>query len=449
MHSENEVPSYEEPTNITRRSVVVGSAATIAALLSGGGTYLAMRPQSQEKKLAGLRSDFEKRKANAFKEGPLHTNTVRELVIDQETLQYLEAQKWGDNLPTPLALPSSLEKFRTHQIDPFMRAVLTDFQERDKETQQRMGETHAPFHRLVDLKTSLQEIQGPTLTYNEAYNSPLYGMQFCRDGKRRVQCASESQLLLLLADMAGMDDVVVIHFDGHLLPGLVSKDGKLSGVEMTKRGPAQVQFGSIEELKNSDTYEMKVTRLHDYLLLCLLDSQAEIKQVSKRGVLVDTAPKKQLEGKKAVAQNVKRNDPLAFGTPDADPGDKEMGQELVIRPDVFAKGSSIYAPKEREVFSTPLLPSDMAFGKYGVRYENGEFIDTRTNLVISKDQAWEIYNRNRPKDTFDAQSVIIDLDKGKRTGKLKSLPFKSQGTMVQPGSPDDPTRWKIDIKDKK
>ena len=90
--------------------------------------------------------------------------------------------------------------------------------------------------------------------------------------QNRVQCYSGSLLFFTLTELAGMTETprFAIFTAGHILPGVLSADGKeLLGIETTAKGQGLVNFGPVQEISD----EIRVVDLYQFLPVELLKSE--------------------------------------------------------------------------------------------------------------------------------------------------------------------------------
>jgi hypothetical protein len=196
---------------------------------------------------------------------------------------------------------------------------------------------------------------------------------------------------------------------------------------MTKKGPAQTVLGSLEDLRQNPDYQLRVAKAGDIFALGVIDDPQVLRKLQRQHLLLDNTPMER-EGPVAGEEypfNVKRGDPLAFGIPEGmGTGDQPMETTNVVDNHLYTVRGNVYSGKGRGA-STRLLPGDFTWGTYGVEYQDGQFLDAKTKRILSEDEAWAIRKRNRAQENR-----------------------QSQGRVIVPGSPDDPTKMEVDFKKK-
>jgi uncharacterized protein YuzE len=122
--------------------------------------------------------------------------------------------------------------------------------------------------RGSDAKLSFEEyFKGKDLAYNVDSTNPFEAFE-----KNELQCHSGTVLYLMarkLLDYAKRDKDIVIHMDGHVLPGHLDENGNVIGIEMTNAGEARVNFGPLKKIHNG-SQKVRIVEREDFLKLQLL-----------------------------------------------------------------------------------------------------------------------------------------------------------------------------------
>lgn len=251
------------------RSRLKFAGYTLLGLATVGGTLYGTKPfpgskadgfmadtgitlSQRSAKLSVVQSHVQERREK-FMAHYLENGDVTDLdgtVLDAEWVNYLR----GTN---QAAVP--VENFLAQAYRPFMKRTQDSFGKRladEKETErdadiQENGTRSVGL--LLHLKAALYEQLGETeMGYDKDFNTvadPLLS--------KTLQCRSGTKLFLLAAreHAAGLlqpgEKLVQIHTSGHVFPGLLAADGRLFGIEMTKRGKGLISFGALAELGKS------------------------------------------------------------------------------------------------------------------------------------------------------------------------------------------------------
>ena len=175
--------------------------------------------------------------------------------------------------------------------------------------------------------------------------------------KNRVQCYSGSLLFFTLTELTGMTETprFAIFTAGHILPGVLSADGKnLLGIETTAKGQGLVNFGPVREISD----EIRVVDLYQFLLVDLLKSEisnfsdiliAGQNSLKKYGFSIENLYAiSAAEGRerRSGSADILNATPFGFGDSTVPPGDRIRGEVTEIGSPLPEEGTQRSAVKE-------------------------------------------------------------------------------------------------------
>ncbi len=337
------VPSAPQRRVLTWRRGVVG-ALGLTLLGTGIGYVLKPLPGSKmdnwmartgltlserSAKLRELQSAFAAQK-EAFARATAETGRIDPVALNA-LVQTAEWISYLQDVPSQEVQPP--EEFAQRHYGSFRDSVSVAVKVGDQ--MEGLAKAEPSLAPLVRIKLAMDAILGDDVKYNKE-NSAMPDVVM----NKRLQCQSGTRTFIALAmDLARVEieqsggTLVHIYTEGHVLPGLLTAQNKLYGIEMTAKGVSVCQFGVL----GSITVPM-VVAIADRELA---ESAGGVTLPGKT-VVLDTSPMEKTGGSWFAGQRG-LSSKNAFGTAKVAAGDQAMTTNDVVVPSMYRGG----APMEK------------------------------------------------------------------------------------------------------